>query len=147
MIDAAEIDAQHQHDAELRRDEAARRPASTSSSTAAMLEWNSQVIRAASRKAVTGSPEKIVDDHRQQPALPQRLGGLADHLERQDQEADADQDAAELAPVAALGRHEHGRAGDQADRNEQAQVEGQQLDDERGADIGAEHGKLAGRCR
>ena len=34
-------------------------------------------------------------------------------------QADADQDAAELAPVAPLGGHEHRRAGDKADRHQQ----------------------------
>ena len=34
-------------------------------------------------------------------------------------QADADQDAAGLAPVAPLGGHEHHRAGDQAERHQQ----------------------------
>ena len=37
------------------------------------------------------------------------------------------------------------RAGDQAERHQQREVEGQQLDHQRRADLGAAHGELAGR--
>ena len=46
-----------QDDAELGRDEAARGERDQQEQ-AAIEEWNSQVVSAASRKAVTGSPEK-----------------------------------------------------------------------------------------
>ena len=62
---------------------------------------------------------EIVHDDRQDLALAQRLGRLADQPQRQDEQADADQDAAELQQSRRCGGHEHGRAGDQAERHQQ----------------------------
>ena len=143
---AADIGAEHQHHAELERQRARVPPAPRRAGSAATLEWNSQVMIAASRKAVAGSLGKIVHDHRQDLAFAQRLGRLADQPQRQDEQADADQDAAELQEDAALGRHEEHRAGDQAERHQQAEIEAEQLDDQRRTDIGAEHREQAGRA-
>ena len=86
---------------------------------------------------------EVGDDDGEQLALTKRLGGVADHLQRQDEQADADEDTADLAPVATLGGHEHDRAGSNADRHQEGEIKGQKLDDQRRADLGAAHCELA----
>ena len=143
---AAEIGAEHQHDAELRRHEAARgeRDDEQDRRDAGMEQPGHERGKQEGGDRIAG---QVVDDDRQDLAFAQRLGRFADQSQRQDEQADADQDAAELQQVAPLGGHEQRRAGDQADRHQQLEVEAEQLDDQRRADIGAEHGKQARRCR
>ncbi len=89
---------------------------------------------------------EVADDDGQELAVAQRVRGFADQAQRQDQQADADEDAAKLQPFAVAGGHEQHRAGDQADGDKQAQIEAQQLDDDRGAEIRAECRQQAGRA-
>ncbi len=87
-----------------------------------------------------GVLRQIVDHEGQNVALAQGLGGLADELQRQDQQSDADEDAAELPPRMALRGQEDRRADGERDGNHQREIEAQQLDDDRGAEIGPEYG-------
>ena len=116
---AADIGAEHQHDAEFGRHQAARRQRHDQQDRrdAGMEQPGHDRGKQEGGDRVAG---QIVDDDRQDLALAQRLGGLADQAQRQDEQADADQDAAKLQQVAARGGHEQGGAGDQAERHQQA---------------------------
>ncbi len=72
-------------------------------------------------------------------ACDDRLRGERDPLQREDDEAEADQDAAEAADVVACRREEEHDADEDQERREPRQVERQDHRDERGADVGAEH--------
>ena len=75
--------------------------------------------------------------------MPQRLGGLSGHFQRHDEQADADQNAADLAPVATFGGHEDAGADDKAERHQKGEVVAQDLDDKGGAKLTAAHGHEA----
>ena len=117
---AADIGAEHQHHAELDRHEAARgkRDDQQDRRDAGMEQPGHD---GGEQEGGDRVARQIVDDDRQDLALAQRLGGFADQAQRQDEQADADQDAAELQQVAARGRHEQRGAGDEADRHQQLQ--------------------------
>ena len=69
----------------------------------------------------------------------------ADELvQRHEHEAEADRDAPEVARAGRAAPAEHQDAGQHQDRRRLGDVEGQQLHDQRGADIGAEHGRERG---
>ncbi len=86
---------------------------------------------------------QIIDDDRQQFALPQRFRGLPGHFQRHDEKADADQNTSDLPPVAALGRHEDAGADNEAERHQKREVVAQDLDDEGGTKLSAAHGHEA----
>jgi hypothetical protein len=79
--------------------------------------------------------------------LHERLGGDRDPLQREDDEPEADQDAAEAPDVGRLLGEEQRDADEDQERREPRQVEGQDDRDQRSADIGAEHDRRArGPC-
>ena len=116
---AADVGAEHQHDAKFCWHETSRgkRDDQQDGRDAGMEQPRHDGGEQEGRDRVAG---KIVHHHRQDLALAQRLGSLADHPQRQDEQADADQDASELQEVAARRGHEQRRAGDQADRHQDA---------------------------
>ncbi len=93
-----------------------------------------------SRHRIAG---QIIYDNWQQLALTQRLGGLSCHFQRHDEQADADEDAANLAPVPSLGGHENRGARNKAERHKQGQIIAQDLDDKRRSKFAAAHSHQA----
>ena len=96
---AADIGAEHQHDAELDRHEAARgkRDDEQDRRDAGMEQPGHD---RGEQEGGDRIARQVVDDDRQDAAFAQRLGRLADQAQRQDEQADADQDAAELQQIA-----------------------------------------------
>ena len=141
---SAEIGPQYHDDAELDRHEAAcgERGDQQDRRDARMKEPGHD---GGDQEGGDGIAREIVDDQRQDAAVAQRLRGLADQPERQEQEADTDEDAAELAPFAPFGDEKDRGAEKDCKRHEFRQVEAQELDHEGGPDIGAERAQHA--CR
>src|SRR5690606_41511775 len=67
-------------------------------------------------------------------------------MQGEQQQAQSDKDAAQVAPTAGLVTPEKPYAHQYQAGSQGSQVEGKQLDDERGADIGPKHGCQA-RCQ
>ncbi len=74
-----------------------------------------------------------------------RLGGGDDQLERQDDQAEADEYPAELAEAGLFAAEEENHAEEDQQWRKPRQVEGQHPRHQRGADIGAEHDRQGRR--
>jgi hypothetical protein len=87
--------------------------------------------------------QRLVSHHREQGAERgrglHRRERLHQHVQRQQHEAEADRDAAEVARAGARGVAEGGHAGQHQHRRQPAEVEGQDLHDQRRAHIRAQH--------
>ena len=79
------------------------------------------------------------------PLACHRLGGGDDQLERQDDQAEADEYPAELAEAGLFAAEEENHAEEDQQWRQPRQVEGQHPRHQRGADIGAEHDRQGRR--
>ncbi|KAG0947183.1 hypothetical protein G6F31_014233 [Rhizopus arrhizus] len=81
-----------------------------------------------------------VQDHAQHGGGLEGLEQFNQLVQRQQQQPQADEHPAQVAGAAGRIAAEHPHARQDQDRGERGQVEGQQLDDQRGADVGPQHG-------
>jgi hypothetical protein len=87
---------------------------------------------------------EIAHDIGQFAIVAQGRRGFADHLQRNQDQGDADKDAAELALLARGALEEQAAAGEQKKRRQPGQIDRQDQHHDGGAEIGAEHQSEAG---
>ena len=109
------------------------------SSTVATLECAAQVMPAAITMQSTGSAVIASISTRTLGAVLGRCERIQQDVQRQQHQAETDQDAADILDPRARPGAEGDEAEDEEDGRDRGDVEGQHLNDERGADIGAEH--------
>ncbi|KAG1534448.1 hypothetical protein G6F50_015558 [Rhizopus delemar] len=88
----------------------------------------------------TATLECAAQDHAQHGGGLEGLEQFNQLVQRQQQQPQADEHPAQVAGAAGRIAAEHPHARQDQDRGERGQVEGQQLDDQRGADVGPQHG-------
>jgi hypothetical protein len=134
----AEVGADHQHQGGFERDDAARgeRHHQQDDGDARMGGPGGEGAEDDGDEGQASEKAEEFDDLR---GVLERFKQGEHLVEREDHQAEADEDAAEVVQHGAAVAAEEQDAEEDQGRREQRDVEGQDGDDERGADIGAEH--------
>ena len=109
------------------------------SSTVATLECTAHVSGGADDDAEHGIAGDRVHEDAHAGRILRRRQRIEQDVQRQQHQAEADGDAAEVLDARARAAAEGDEAEDEQNRRGGSDVERQHLDDQRGADIGAEH--------
>ena len=114
------------------------------SSTAARLEWASQVRSAATRTPISGSSVERAEQLPHDVRVADRRRGGEEQAQSQKHQAEPDGDPADFPVGRGLGAEIDRDPDQDHDRRQPLHVEGQDLGDQRGPDVGAEHHRQSG---